>query len=227
MEVTLIETCGWASAFHALRLPHKSGDRTDSGVYYNHGYYGGDMMVVTCTSRIGPKDVQLAMRQVKLGDSHAKAMRAIKATFSINAPRYWWQEFITYCIGVLQLDPSNDFESLSSESTVHRLTKDHISSVMFEALPDGINEELLTSIMNGIVDEMSSLRFAQFADNNTRLRAMKAILPECFLQRRAYMLSYQAVRNIIEQRENHPVREWKTFIQAARALPLAEELIFA
>lgn len=38
--------------------------------------------------------------------------------------------------------------------------------------------------------------------------------------------SYQCLRNIVIQRSNHRLPEWKTFIDWARTLPFANELIF-
>jgi hypothetical protein len=40
------------------------------------------------------------------------------------------------------------------------------------------------------------------------------------------MMSYQCIRNIVKQREGHRLPEWKTFIDWARTLPFADELIF-
>ena len=37
--------------------------------------------------------------------------------------------------------------------------------------------------------------------------------------------SYQTLRRIVEQRHNHRLPEWHTFIDWIKTLPLAEELI--
>ena len=39
-------------------------------------------------------------RLVKNGDEEAKAIMAINATLSIQAPRWWWVEMDTYDVGV-------------------------------------------------------------------------------------------------------------------------------
>ena len=58
-------------------------------------------------------------------------------------------------------------------------------------------------------------------------RATKAALPEGFLQTRLVMASYQALRRMWLQRRNHKLKEWHEFLDALRALPLADEVIFA
>lgn len=62
--------------------------------------------------------------------------------------------------------------------------------------------------------------------DNSILHEIKELLPESFKQKRIAMMSYQCIRNIVKQREGHRLPEWKTFIDWARKLPFAEELIF-
>jgi hypothetical protein len=50
-------------------------------------------------------------------------------------------------------------------------------------------------------------------------RTIIELLPQSYLQKRTYMFSYAALRNIVRQREGHKLREWKTFIDACRELP--------
>lgn len=54
----------------------------------------------------------------------------------------------------------------------------------------------------------------------------KSEMPMGTMQKTVDMMSYQCIRNIVKQREGHRLPEWKTFIDWARTLPFAEELIF-
>lgn len=54
----------------------------------------------------------------------------------------------------------------------------------------------------------------------------KSEMPMGTMQNTVDMMSYQCIRNIVKQREGHRLPEWKTFIDWARKLPFAEELIF-
>lgn len=54
----------------------------------------------------------------------------------------------------------------------------------------------------------------------------KSEMPMGTMQKTVDMMSYQCIRSIVKQREGHRLPEWKTFIDWARTLPFAEELIF-
>lgn len=54
----------------------------------------------------------------------------------------------------------------------------------------------------------------------------KSEMPMGTMQKTVDMMSYQCIRNIVKQREGHRLPEWKTFIDWARTLPFANELIF-
>lgn len=54
----------------------------------------------------------------------------------------------------------------------------------------------------------------------------KSEIPMGTMQKTVDMMSYQCIRNIVKQRKGHRLPEWKTFIDWARTLPLANELIF-
>jgi hypothetical protein len=54
----------------------------------------------------------------------------------------------------------------------------------------------------------------------------KSDMPMGTMQKTVDMMSYQCIRNIVKQRDGHRLPEWKTFIDWARTLPFAEELIF-
>ena len=64
------------------------------------------------TDTLGKADLDLAKRLSKAGNDHAKYLRMINVTCDITAPRFWWEQFSTYRVGVVQ----------NSTSTMHRLT---------------------------------------------------------------------------------------------------------
>lgn len=64
------------------------------------------------TDTLGKADLDLAKRLSKAGNDHAKYLRMINVTCDITAPLYWWKQFSTYRVGVVQ----------NSTSTMHRLT---------------------------------------------------------------------------------------------------------
>ena len=58
------------------------------------------------------------------------------------------------------------------------------------------------------------------------LQEAKANIPMGKELTKVDMFSYQALRTIVQQRHNHRLPEWHTFVDWIRTLPLADELIF-
>ncbi len=124
----------------------------------------------------GPRDISLMKALVAAGDEHAKALRGAMVWVRIQAPRYFWHEFVTYRIGC---------EQLGSESTMHDQPK-----LTGEAL----------------------LQY-------------KASLPEGTLQTRIFMISYQTLRRMYQQRRHHRLPEWQAFCDWIENLPYAGQFL--
>lgn len=118
---------------------------------------------------------------------HNKFLESISVWLDITAPRYWWQQFDTYRIGVTK----------QSESTMHTILKNRLSYANFERGADGITNQHLDHLNDCI--EAKEFEY------------VKRILPESFLQRRIVCTNYKALRNMIRQRYSHRLEEWKLF----------------
>lgn len=116
---------------------------------------------------------------------HNKFLESIVLWLSIDAPRYWWQQFDTYRVGVTK----------QSESTMHTVVKRQLTQDDFQ---DPIHLEHLY-YLNYLID-------------NGMWKRLKNDLPEGFLQRRIVVLNYKVVRRIIHQRMDHKLTEWQEFI---------------
>ena len=128
---------------------------------------------------------KVASRLYKLEDGHNKFLESIIVWIDITAPRYWWQQFDTYRIGVTK----------QSESTMHTILKRKLTQDNFE---DRINFLLLFALNVAI-------KFEKF-------KWVKKHLPESFLQRRVVCTNYKTIRHIIRQRKDHRLKEWHLFI---------------
>jgi hypothetical protein len=179
IDVTILKTAGLDVVAKWQRLPMKRTERTDN---------------------LGIDDIALMRKLVLTGDEHAKAMRMVVAWMLVRAPRYWWQQFDTYRIGVEKL----------SESTMHTLMRD---GVRLKDFTPATPVEAFSVVQDYV-------RWKNF-------EVAKAALPEGFLQTRLVMASYQALRRMWLQRRSHKLAEWHEFLDALRELPLADELIFA
>jgi hypothetical protein len=117
---------------------------------------------------------------------HNKFLESICIWLDISAPRYWWQEFDTYRIGVTK----------QSESTMHTITHRHLEQDDFQYTIDPVTLGKLNYYID-IKDFVS----------------LKNELPEGFLQRRIVCTNYKVLRHIFRQRRKHKLREWKYFIK--------------
>ena len=109
--IETIEIAGYVSALMALRLPFGLGCRSIGSVAEKHSISEqGGHIDVSSVMNIEPKDLHLLSTLVKRGDEHSKCLRGLLVYTEINAPRYFWQEMVTYEIGAIKL---------SSESTMH------------------------------------------------------------------------------------------------------------
>ncbi len=118
-------------------------------------------------------------------DGHNKFLEAIVVWLDVSAPRYFWQQFDTYRIGVTK----------QSESTMHTLTRRPLGQ---QAFAHPIPDEHLNHL-NRLIEQSAWER-------------VKRDLPESFLQRRVVCLNYMSLQRIIRQRRNHRLAEWQTFI---------------
>lgn len=108
-SVKTIEIGGLGAALSALRLPFSKECRSkvDFSLIQENEI---DLVQYRTAITLEPKDLELMQTLLKRGDEHAKALRGITVWCEINAPRFYYQELVTYRIGS---------ECLSSESTMH------------------------------------------------------------------------------------------------------------
>jgi hypothetical protein len=120
---------------------------------------------------------------------HNKFLESMIVWLDVTAPRFWWSEADTYRLGTKQ-----------SASTMHTMMKTPFTMDMFEyEIPD----ELLNTL--------------EFHRKINDFMSLKNILPEGFLQRRIWVVNYKTLRNIIHQRKNHKLEQWKYFCRFVMA----------
>lgn len=175
------------------------------GIGLSYGLTSGienvkDLECAECCDRL----MQIARRLAhKPGGGHNKFLETITLTLDVKAPRYWWQEFDTYRVGV----------SKQSESTMHtimarELTDDDFEGGTFDHILDELNairRDYLVAKEKGDAEEERRC----FLD-------MKSALPEGFLQRRIVCLNAKALQNMYTQRKDHRLPEWRSFFDAIK-----------
>jgi len=155
---------------------------------YEHAMYGLSLSWNQPVANMPAVAVKLAGK----GNGHDKFLRHIDVWFEIKAPIFWWNEFDQYKLRVADMF---DIDT-QSESTMHTLRTSKLYQHDFEY---DINADTL-NWLNRLLDEKESIE------------TLKNELPSGFLQRRIVKLNYAQVYNIIVQRQNHRLPQWKEFI---------------
>lgn len=131
---------------------------------------------------------ELAPKLASRGGGHDKFLRQIGVIIDITAPMYWWKQMDTYKVSTVA----------QSESTMHTLLKNPVTKYCFES----------RHVPGFYVNYLEALR----QDGN--FVALNACLPQSWLQRRIWTGNYAVLKNIILQRKNHKLPEWKFFFDA-------------
>ena len=173
---------------------------------------------------IGENDLNLAQRLIKAGSEHRKFMRQIFVSVDITAPLYWWKEFDTYKVGTVA----------NSTSTMHKLASTPITAECFEI--DDYNSDLdydgtkLGDVIDKHIEFLESMRVKYLETKDKAYwKELVRWLPESWLQTRTVTMTYENLLAMCSkgQRRFHKLTEWsKSFIDWARTLPYAQELIF-
>lgn len=119
---------------------------------------------------------------------HDKFLRQIGVVLDITAPLYWWKQMDTYKVGTVA----------QSASTMHTLLKKPITKDCFES---GQVPDFYVNFLEGVRQDGDFVK-------------LNACLPQSWLQRRIWTGNYAVLKNIILQRENHKLPEWKFFFDA-------------
>ena len=189
MKIAILSEHGYDEALFGLGLSHgiTSGfeDFTD---------FVWDEYRFTATPELAHMQ-SVAERLAGKGLGHDKFLESIQVWLDIKAARYWWQEFDTYRVGT----------SKQSESTMHTITKRELTQEDFEY-----------PIPQALLDHLNALcgayKYTEGEARDATFLALKAALPEGFLQRRVVCTNYKVLQNMIRQRYNHRLPEWKEFI---------------
>lgn len=207
--------------------------------YANYTSYIEDMAL------LGPNDLKLAQTLICAGSEHRKFLRQIIVSFDLTAPLYFWKEFDTYKIGTVA----------NSTSTMHKLASTPITLDCFEiddyepdliylkgiddhgdnpykyelCISDTVEDGDLNSYYEPtIIRFLEDLRQAYLKTNDKRYwKELIRWLPESWLQTRTITMNYENILNIIHQRHNHKLSEWRWLVkQFKEQLPYANELLF-
>lgn len=218
LKVERLEAWGFEHAIRGMRNPHNSWNKSDSKMDYSHP---------TPFYCVGDDDLALMQKLYRAGTEHRKYLRQIFVSMDITAPLYWWKQFDTYKVGV----------TTDSCSTMHTLMQKEfkLEDFSFETMLKCSGEDYIEDLLNllnnireayvnydALVEEQE---IKQSVSEQDIQRAMFELLPSSYNQKRTVTMTYENVVNIINQRKNHKLEEWKTFVNELLELPYVEDII--
>lgn len=219
-------TGNWENAFRGLRHPMESYAKSDSYMDTSVEWGSSNFYKVEQNFKIGPNDLDLAQRMIKAGTPNDKFLRQIFVSVDITAPLYWWKEADTYKVAT----------TANSTSTMHKLATTPITKECFE-MDDYQNvkmynrepynlDQYTDDMWDSIVCYCETLRQLYLETKDIKYwKELIRVLPESWLQTRAWTANYSILRNIYHWRKSHKLTEWHQFCDWMKTLPYADNLI--
>lgn len=144
----------------------------------------------------------LKLGNTKSGEGHDNFLNGIIVQFDLYAPLYMWKQLQRY----------HFLDFISSQSTMHRLTKFKVT--------DNCVADTDKIILNRYQELLNI-----YNDGYTDLwRTLVASLPCGFVLGATMTTNYRQLKTIYNQRKNHKLNEWHEFCKWCETLPYFKEL---
>ena len=215
IKIQNVETWGFKHAIHGLRNPLNSWDKSDS-------------YIELCDVLIGDADLALMHKLYKAGAEHRKYLRQIFVSMDIVAPLYWWKEFDTYKVGTVANSCSTMHKIHAKEFTLDDFSHEHLTHydgydfelVDYEEYPNSPHE-----VLEFVIKALNHYRNLYLETKDKRhWWQMIQLLPSSYNQRRTVTMNYENAVNMIRQRENHKLDEWRDFVKELQQLPYIKQI---
>lgn len=254
MDIFTIGVWGFYGAALGVRRSFRSIEKCDSTINVMSKVPKEGTPTFYTEERLGKNDLELMKKLVKRGTDEAKFARAIHVQANIKAPLSWWKQFDTYKVGTVRLSDSTMHNILKDRITTESFAASSIiDHPMKLALAGSATSR---TIFMFIIQTLEMLRINWWRMKNTIIdkeyldtygqeafdeavkkrkegmdicwRQIIDMLPDSYLMESTIDLNYQVLRNICKAREGHKLGKdgWETFIEWAKTLPYAEDLIF-
>ena len=225
MKFEYTDTFNWEGALRGMRNPKESWNKSDSTMLMENE--NGTWYV---KPKIGKNDMQLAQSLIRAGSEHRKFMRQIFVCVDITAPLYWWKEFDTYKVGTVANSTSTMHKLASTPITKNCFEMDDSENMVCNFLVQDNGSSDTEGVWYELIENLEELRMKYNRTKDKRYwKELIRLLPDSWLQRRTVTMNYENLLAMCSkgQRRNHKLTEWsKSFIDWARSLPYAQELIF-
>lgn len=159
------------------------------------------------------KDMQRAIKlgNTNIGEGHDNFLNGIIVQFDLYAPLYMWKQLQRY----------HFLDFISSQSTMHKLTKFNIKSQCVED-----TDEVILNRYQELLDDYNDNKGMTISvdEDKKKWRRLVASLPCGFVLGATMTTNYRQLKTIYNQRKNHKLDEWKSFCKWVEELPYFKEL---
>lgn len=175
---------------------------------------GNAMRIEMSDNAVEPNEKDMK-RAFKLGSStqgegHDNFLNGIVVQFDLYAPLYMWKQIQRY----------HWIDFISSQSTMHRLTKFNIKS---QCVSD--TDAVILSRYQELLDEYNAAEDSSDEEKKNMWRTLVASLPCGFVLGATMTTNYRQLKTIYNQRKNHKLKEWHEFCSWCESLPHFKELV--
>jgi len=228
IKVENIEVFNFEGAIRGMRNPLNSWDKSDSkngcckpSNYTEHVSCDDcpySEIAVPCKPyyQIGKNDLDLMHRLFVAGAEHRKYLRQIFVSMDITAPTYWIAELDTYKVGTTR----------NSCSFMHRGLSKPFEISDFSTHTEGADLSTITdNAFDAVINVLNELREVYLKTNSDIVfQQIRCLLPSGYNQRFTLTMTYENVFNIINQRQNHRLSEWRELCEILKDLPYVREI---
>ena len=170
--------------------------------------------------------IKLSEASVKDNGAHGQFLTGIRVSFDLTFTNKAWVEAERYRF----------LEFVSSQSTMHRITKFDLDNVYNEYVDDRIIEIMKEKVSeyNNITNKIKNMPHHDHMEED--LMILRNKLKEKYLEilysnpagfelTARMTTNYRCLKNIYKQRKSHRLPEWREFCEWIETLPYAKELI--
>ena len=214
IKVENIDVFNFEGAIRGMRNPLNSWDKSDSG-WINEFTDDGDYSVMARRFfKVGRADLDLMRRLCKAGTENRKFLRQIFVSMDITAPLYWISECDTYKVGTTRNSCSFMHKGLSKPFELTDF------STQMECYGDEIEE-----YWENTISQLNKMRQKWLeTKDDVIFETIRCMLPSGYNQRFTLTMTYENVFNIINQRQNHRLSEWRELCEILKDLPYVREI---
>lgn len=159
-----------------------------------------------------------SLGNTKSGEGHDQFLTGIIVQFDLYAPLFMWKQLQRY----------HFLDFISSQSTMHRLTKFNVTECCV-----GDTDKVILERYQYLLDNYNNfeIRYGSISDTvhkaelkNKEWRTLVASLPCGFVLGATMTTNYRQLKTMYYQRKNHKLKEWHDFCKWCESLPYFKEL---